>query len=95
MNNAKQKLLAAKQLIDEALLLLDKSEAKREVRTMTIAEFKEFVGSRSHALELAKECKVGHSVFTEMVVNPSMMRVMRDITKAKILRYLNIEIKVD
>ena len=67
--------------------------ADTELQYMTIKEFKAFVGTKEHAMKLAKKCKVGHSVFVEMVTTPSKVRLMRDTTRDKIRIKLNIVIK--
>ena len=87
------KIKEAMSILSEVLEHLAVDEDNSTLQHMTMEEFKVFVGTKQHAMELAKKCKVGHSVFVEMVVDPSKIRLMRDSTRVKILNKLNIAIE--
>ncbi len=92
----KNKLLQASKLISEAIELLAEAEGLPAKRRMTLQEFRDFLGDRNKAVALAKQCKIGHSVFVNILDgyldDKGKVRVMRQGTKDRILTGLNIEI---
>ncbi len=95
----KSKLLEASKLILEAIELLSAEDGLPPRQEMTLDEFREFLGDKNKAVQLAKRCKIGHSVFSNILDGyldeKGRARVMREGTKARILSGLNIQLVED
>ncbi len=87
-----EKILTAKLLLEDVLGLVAELKKLPPKRDMTLKEFKLFVGTKSNAMVLAKQCNIGHSVFVDLLNPHTPNRVMRANTKDRILIGLNIVI---
>ncbi len=85
------KLLKIQQLTAEVLLELSEQKELPPKQDMSLREFKGFLRDKRNAAQLAKRCKIGHSVFYDIL--DGLKRPMRDSTKERILMGLNIVIK--
>ncbi len=86
------KILTAVSLLEEVMKMMIVKKELPPKRTMSIKQFKVFIGNRSNAMLLAKKCNIGHSVFVGLINPAEPVRVMRETTKERILVGLNIEI---